>query len=136
MAYDVTVEKEITKSRAEVFNALMDFGGVKALLPDMVARCDCTGSGVGAVREIELADGGRVVERLDVAINDQVFAYSITENNALPLTNYFAVVTLSDASNGTKVNWSSNWIPNGASSEEIVEMLQGLYGALIDGIAA
>ena len=25
---------------------------------------------------------------------------------------------------------------NGASSEEIVEMLQGLYGALIDGIAA
>ena len=29
MAYDVTVEKEINKSRAEVFNALMDFGGVK-----------------------------------------------------------------------------------------------------------
>ena len=136
MAYDVTVEKEISKSRAEVFNALMDFGGVKALLPDMVAKCDCEGSGVGAVRKIELADGGRVVERLDVAINDQVFAYSITENDALPLTNYFAVVTLSDASNGTKVSWSSNWIPNGASSEEIVEMLQGLYGALIDGIAA
>ena len=77
-----------------------------------------------------------MVERLDVAINDQVFAYSITENDALPLTNYFAVVTLSDASNGTKVSWSSNWIPNGASSAEIVEMLQGLYGALIDGIAA
>ena len=45
-------------------------------------------------------------------------------------------MTLSDASNGTKVSWSSNWIPNGASNEEIVEMLQGLYGALIDGIAA
>ena len=26
-----------------------------------------------------------MVERLDVAINDQVFAYSITENDALPL---------------------------------------------------
>ena len=57
MAYDVTVEKEINKSRAEVYDALMNFGGVKELLPDMVAKCDCKGSGVGAVREIELADG-------------------------------------------------------------------------------
>ena len=68
MAYDVTVEKEINKSRAEVFNALMDFGGVKALLPDMVAKCDCTGNGVGAVREIELADGGRVVDARSVRL--------------------------------------------------------------------
>ena len=136
MAYEVTVEKEIAKSRPEVFSALMDFGGVRELLPEMVAKCDCTGSGVGAVRKLELADGGRVVERLDVAIEEKVFAYSITENDALPLTNYFAIVTLADAGSGTKVNWSSNWIPNGASSQEIVEMLEGLYGALIDAIAA
>ena len=62
MAYDVTVEKEINKSRAKVFNALMDFVS-KALLPDMVAKCDCTGVELEK-REIELADGGRVVERL------------------------------------------------------------------------
>ena len=29
MAYDVTVVREISKSRTEVFNALMDFGGGK-----------------------------------------------------------------------------------------------------------
>ena len=135
MAYDVTVEREISKARSEIFATLMDFGGIKSILPDMIAKCDCEGSGVGAVRTIELADGGRVVERLDVAHEENVFAYSITENDALPLTNYFAIVTLLETAGGTKINWSSNWIPNGASKEEIVEMLQGLYGAIIDGIA-
>ena len=68
MAYDVTVEKEISKSRTEVFcvNGLVE----KALLPDMVAKCDCTGREWRG-EKIELADGGRVVERLDVAINDR-----------------------------------------------------------------
>ncbi len=136
MAYDVTVEKEIDKTRSEIFATLMDFGGIKSILPDMIAKCDCEGSGVGAVRTIELAEGGRVVERLDVAHDERVFAYSITENDALPLTNYFAIVTLIETGGGTKINWSSNWIPNGASKEEIVEMLQGLYGAIIDGMAA
>ena len=136
MAYNVMVEREVAIPRSAVFATLMDFGGIKSILPEMIAKCDCVGNGVGAMRSIELADGGKVVERLEVSYDEKVFAYSITENDALPLQNYFAVVTLADAGSGTKISYGSNWIPNGASSSEIVEMLEGLYNSIIDGIAA
>ncbi|MEX2482234.1 MAG: SRPBCC family protein [Gammaproteobacteria bacterium] len=136
MAYDALVEKEIPVPRAKVFANLMDFGGVKKLLPDAVTSCDCIGEGVGAERTIVLGDGGRIVERLEVAHDDALFAYSILENNALPVTNYFAAVTLSDTAKGTHVSWGSNWKPQGeASDDEVREALEGLYTALIDGIA-
>lgn len=136
MAYDALVEKEIPLPRAKVFANLMDFGGVKKLLPDAVTSCDCIGEGVGAERTIVLGDGGRIVERLEVAHDDALFAYSILENNALPVTNYFAAVTLSDTAKGTHVSWGSNWKPQGdANDDEVRAALEDLYTALIDGIA-
>ena len=136
MPYDALVEKEINVPRATVYAALTDFGGVKKVLPDAVASCDLVGEGIGSERTIVLADGGRVVERLEVAHPDTVFAYSILENNALPVENYCAVVTLSDTANGTLVSWGSNWKPAGAEEDEVRSALEGLYTALIDGIAA
>jgi len=134
MAYDALVEKEIAVPRAKVFAALVDFGGVKKLLPDAVASCESIGHGVGAERTIVLADGGRVVERLEVMHDDTVFAYSITENNALPVTNYCAVVTLTDTAKGTQVSWGSNWKAQGATDDEVRGALEGLYTALIDSL--
>ncbi len=135
MSYDALVERNIPVPRAKVFASLMDFGGIKTLLPDAVGTCECIGEGIGAVRTIVLADGGRVVERLDVAHDDAVFAYSILENNALPLENYCAVVTLDDTPDGgTAVCWGSNWTPNGAPEEEVRTALEGLYAAIIDGM--
>ena len=137
MAYDVLVEMDIDTSRQKVFAMLMDFGGIKDILPDMIDTCEVEGEGIGAIRKIGLAEGAKVVERLDVSFEERVFAYSITENNFLPLTNYSAVVTLSDTTaGGTKVQWGSNWIPNGASADEIREMLSGLYTNIINGLAA
>ena len=103
-------------------------------MPDMIASLDVSGSGIGAVRTVKLADGGTVVERLDVAHNDNVFAYSITANDALPLKNYCAVVTLEDSGNGTTARWGSNWEADGATDAELVEMLTGLYTNLLDGM--
>lgn len=135
MPYDALVEKEIAVPRAKVFAALMDFGGVKKLLGDAVQSCESIGEGVGAERTIVLGDGGKVVERLEVAHDEAVFAYSILENNALPVTNYFAAVTLHDTPKGTVVAWGSNWKAQGASDDEVRGALEGLYTALIDGIA-
>ena len=136
MAYDALVERNLALPRAKIFAALMDFGGVKKLLPEAVASCELMGSGVGAVRTIKLAAGGGVSERLEVAHDNSVFAYSIIANDALPVDNYFACVTLTDnGAGGTNVAWGSNWKPKGAPESEIRGMLEGLYGALLDGIA-
>ena len=136
MPYDALVEGKIAKPRAKVFGALYDFGGIKKLLPDAIASCDCVGEGVGAVRTIVLADGGKVVERMEVAHDQTVFAYSILENNALPLEHYCAVVTLADSGDGgTRVSYGSNWTPTSASKDEVRGTLEGLYQAILGGIS-
>ncbi|MEQ8659713.1 MAG: SRPBCC family protein [Gammaproteobacteria bacterium] len=134
MAYDALVERKLSMPRAQVFAALYDFGGVKNILPDAISQCDCTGEGVGAMRYITLADGGKVSERMDVAHDDTVFAYSILENTALPLEHYCAVVTLSDVEGGTLVSYGSNWTPKGAEEDDVRAALEGLYNAILDGI--
>ena len=54
----------------------------------------------------------------------------------LPLERYHAVVELDDApGGGCRVRWGSNWIAKGVPDAQVREMLVGLYGRLIDGLA-
>lgn len=137
MAYSVVVDKTIPVSRAKVFAALMDFGGVGKLLPDAIESCTLQGSGVGAVRTIKLKGApGEVVERLEAGYNDSLFSYSIVAPSPLPVDHYHAVVTLSDAAGGgCQVVWGSNWVATGAPEADVKAMLTDLYGNLINALA-
>lgn len=132
--YKVLVERTLDMPRKKAFDALVAFGGLEKILPDMIDSLEVTGSGLGALRTVKLKDGGTVIERLDVAHDDSVFAYTITFNDALPMKNYCAVVTLEDNGDKTVARWGSNWEADGATEDEIKDMLNGLYGALLDGL--
>jgi len=132
--YQVLVEKTLDLPRKKAFDALVGFGGLDKILPDMISSLEVSGSGIGALRTVKLKDGGTVIERLDVAYNDCIFAYTITFNDALPFKNYCAVVTLEDDGNKTIARWGSNWDTDGASADEVRPMLADLYGALLDGL--
>jgi hypothetical protein len=132
--YQVLVERTLDIPRKKIFDALVAFGGLEKILPDMIASVEVTGSGIGALRTVKLNDGGTVIERLDVAHNDNIFGYTITFNDALPFKNYTAIVTLEDSGNQTVARWGSNWVADGASEAEVTETLTGLYGALLDGM--
>ena len=132
--YKALVEKTVDLPRKKLFDALMNFGGLETLMADMVASCEVTGSGIGASRDIKMKDGGRIVERLDVAYDDTVFGYSITYNDAMPFENYCAVVTLEDSGDKTIARWGSNWNAKGATDGEVKESLEGLYTTLLDSM--
>jgi hypothetical protein len=132
--YQVLVEKTLDIPRKKVFDALVDFGGLDKLLPDMIGSLEVSGSGIGALRTVKMKDGKTVIERLDVAHNDCIFGYTITFNDALPIKNYCAVVTLEDDGEKTIARWGSNWETDGASADEVSTMLTELYGTLLDGI--
>ncbi len=136
MPYDVLVERTVPISRQRFFAELMDFGAVGKLSPDAVERVECEGEGLGAVRTVHIKGlPGTVVERLDVASDERVFAYSIINETALPLTRYIAVVELADApGGGCHVRWGSNWIARDRPVEAVRKMLTQLYDTLIDGI--
>lgn len=138
MAYNACYETDVKSSRQKVFAALMDFGGIDKLLPaGAVTSISCEGKGVGAIRTIQLGEPsgypGEVVERLDLAYDEKLFAYSILGTPSLPIDEYVAVVELSDnADGGCHVKWCSNWVPtNGMSEADMRPVLEGLYGTLI-----
>jgi Polyketide cyclase / dehydrase and lipid transport len=132
--YKVLVEKTLDLPRKKVFDILVEFGGLEKILPDMIESCKVTGTGIGASRDVMLKGGGRVTERLDVAYDGRVFAYSITFNDALPFDNYCAVVTLEDAGGKTVARWGSNWIAKGITDEQVKGMLTDLYTNLLNGL--
>jgi hypothetical protein len=136
MPYAVLVERTVPVSRRRVFAELMDFGGVGKLSPEAVDGVECEGEGLGAVRTVHIKGlPTPVVERLDVAHDERVFAYSIINETALPLERYIAVVELEDAPvGGCRVRWGSNWIAKDRPVEAVRKMLTQLYATLIDGI--
>lgn len=137
MGYGVVVERTVPISRRRFFTGLMDFGGVGKLAPEAVEKIECEGEGLGARRHVYIKGlPGPVIERLDVASDERVFAYSIINETALPLERYIAVVELADAPDGgCVVRWGSNWIAKGQPEAEVRKMLTALYDRLIDGIA-
>jgi hypothetical protein len=133
--YKVLVERTLDLPRKQVFDILVQFGGLEKLLPDMMESLEVVGSGIGALRKIKLKNGGNITERLDAAYADRLFAYTITFNDIMPFENYCAVVTLEDVGNKTIARWGSNWDAKGASENEVKEMLTGLYGNLLEGLS-
>ena len=120
--------------RKKVFDIHVHFGGLEKILPDMIESLELTGSGLGALRTVKIKGGGTVIERLDAAFDQRLFAYTITFNDIMPFENYCAVVTLEDAGDKTLARWGSNWDARGSSEEEIKGMLTTLYGNLLDGL--
>ena len=141
MAYKVTVERTVPRPPGDVYQTLMDFGNVDTLAPGLARSVSCEGSGIGAVRTVTLNEApglsGQVVERLDVAVDDRVIAYSILGDTELPFENYVAVVELADAPNGAcLVKWSSNWTTKaGAAEADVRTMIDGLYNMICDNLA-
>ena len=137
MAYTVSVQREIDLSRKFVFDALNDFCGIKKLLPDMIDSVECSGSGIGMLRNITLQGGGKVIERLEISRDDDLFGYSIIENDALPLKDYFAFVELKTTlATKTKITYQSNFRATGDDSDEMTGAITQLYNSIIDGIVA
>lgn len=136
MAYAVVVEKTVPVSRQRFFAELMDFGGVGKLSPEAVDKVECEGEGLGAVRTVSIkGTPGTIVERLDVAYDERVFAYSILNETSLPMRNYIAVVELADApGGGCVVRWGSNWAAKPGREADVRQMLTQLYTSLIDGV--
>jgi polyketide cyclase/dehydrase/lipid transport protein len=132
--YKVLVERTLDLPRKQVFDILVQFGGLEKILPDMIDSLEVVGSGIGALRKIKLKNGGNITERLDAAYDDHLFAYTITFNDVMPFDNYCAVVTLEDAGDKTAARWGSNWDAKGASEDEVKSMLNGLYGTLLEGL--
>ena len=113
-------------------------GGFNAL-PDWhpaVEKSELKGKGKGATRTLSLAGGGTIVERLE-EVNDKEHVYTYTiMDSPLPVANYVATIRVRDEGDGKKsvVEWSSEFKPAGASEQDAMKVVQGIYQAGFDNL--
>ncbi len=127
------VSVEVKASADKVFGRLGDFAGVSGPL---IKEKKITGSGIGCLRDLVLANGARVLERCDNHdANSRTLTYSIlNEDHPLPFSTYVATLTVTPTgADSCRVDWWSNFSPRGASEEEAIKVAQGIYTGAIKG---
>ena len=124
----VVVEETVAAAADKVFAVLGDFAGLEK--NEMIKDFTVTGTGVGAVRSITLANGGVIAERLEQHdAHSHSFSYAIiNEQTALPVAKYVStvVITAIDAAS-SRVQWSSNFAPVGISEAQAETIIAGIY---------
>ena len=89
----------------------------------------------GRTRTLSLMGGGKIVEDLEHANDDEwTYSYSIVDS-PLPVGNYKATIKLTEEPDGTcSVAWSSDFEAVGAPENQAIEAIQGVYQAGFDNL--
>lgn len=133
---EIAVNLEFTSSPDAVWKELADFGGIGVWGPG-IASCKVDGSGVGAVRSIEMPGGVVMQERLEsLSDSDRTFTYSIIAG-PLPVKNYLATVKVSAVGDGSRVDWGATFdAPEGVPAAGIETGVSGAYTGMLTALKA
>lgn len=129
-------ERVIQKSPADVWQIVGNFNGLHVWHPAVV-KTDATGEGItaGDRRLLTLGDGATIDEELTGFDADGMqLSYKILEG-PLPVSDYASTISVSASGDGgARVVWSSTFDASGASDEEAVEVITGIYVAGLDAL--
>lgn len=132
----VTVTVELAVPAAKAWDVLGDFANLSWVPP--VHRVEFEGEGPGMLRRMYLTvDSPAIVERLESLDSENLtIVYAVTENNPLPVDGYLATMAITPTGPGTsRLDWSCCFEPReGVSEEQAVNMVNGFYGAVANGI--
>lgn len=118
-----SVTRRVTADAARVWALLRAFDDL-TWIPG-AGTVDVEGDGPGMRRHIA-AGGSSIVERL-VSIDDETrtLAYSIDEDNPLPVTRYEAVATVEQTENGSTITWAVDF--DAADEDAAIEGIEAIY---------
>ncbi|MGK2871994.1 MAG: SRPBCC family protein [Alphaproteobacteria bacterium] len=128
------VSEDVNANADLVFAKLGDFAGIEG---ELIKSKKITGSGIGCLREITLANGARVVERLDNQDpNSRTQTYSIqNDDHPLPFKAYVATLIVTPtAANQCRVDWFSNFDVKSGTEAEAITFAKGIYTGMIKSV--
>lgn len=133
----VEVTETVDTPADAVWKKVRAFDNMHKYLPEMIATCAVTGSGVGATRVCGMQGGGDIHERLE-ALDEatRTLTYSISES-PMPISDYRGTIVISEAGPGKAlVSWSSLFnLEEGADEAEMKGMIEGVFRAGIHNFA-
>jgi Polyketide cyclase / dehydrase and lipid transport len=86
----------------------------------------------GRVRDLHLAEGDGVVTETLLDEGERFYAYSIDESPLPVAADYRARIWVEERDGGSTVLWEADFTPEGASEEEAVEVIRGIFRAGLD----
>jgi len=101
-----------------------------------VATCEETEEDGAQYRMLTLADGGGVIREKLLEQSEMSYRYTILDG-PLPVANYTASLEVSaDDDGGSGVMWRGSFDANGLSDDETTALLNSVYQAGLESIAA
>ena len=97
-----------------------------------VADCDEHDEDGVEYRTLTLADGGTIEERL-TEDGDNTYSYEIV-SGPLPVANYRATFSVSEADGGTRIDWWAHFSAAGVSNAAAAGIIAGIFEAGLDEI--
>ena len=130
-----TISKQIDVSADAVWRLISNFGDTSWMpAGTQVTR---VGSGVGMERRIALGPDKWIHERLEALdAAARTLVYTIPVNVPFPVTNYRATMRVRTAGAGCELEWSASYEVAADAAATIEKSVQGMYGMMIDWIAA
>lgn len=132
----VTMSTRLAADPEQLWKAIGGFAAIADWHPAVEkAELQGEGEGKGTLRVLQLAGGGKIVERLEeIGPKERVYSYSIVEA-PLPVANYRAEIRVVDNGDGTStVTWSSSFEPAGVEESKAVEVIRGIYEAGLENL--
>ena len=122
----VTTEQVFELPVADLWALIGDFGDTGKWSGRPPEGCVQEGEGIGTLRTLTLADGRKIVDRLEAQTANS-YSYSIV-TSPLPYKSYRATMAVApiDATS-TRFTWTGEFEPLGMSDEEAIAFTKGVY---------
>jgi len=134
-ALEARVTKDTTSAPEKVWASVGDFCGIADWHP-AVEKCVASTADGDEVRTLSLKGGGTIEEELISRSDDDMsYSYKIL-TSPLPVASYESTISVVPEGDGTSIVWVGTFDAKGASDEDAVKTISGIYQAGVDGIAA
>lgn len=116
-----------------VWSLVGNFNGLPEWHP-AIDSSEIETEGGAKTRTLKLADGSTITERLEESDDSaRSYTYSIV-SGPIPVSNYTATIKVEPSDQGCTVSWSSDFQASGASEDEAVRAIRGIYEAGLENL--
>ena len=132
-ALEVSKSIDLQTSPAQVWKVIGDFCSIAEWHP-VIASCEQSEKGGATYRKLTTTDGGVLVEKL-IERSDEAMSYTYTiVESPLPVVDYVSTLRVGTQGYGARVFWSGTFSAEGASDQQAIEVIAGIYQAGLKGI--
>ena len=115
----------------EVWRVMGEFGNMSPWFPS-AEQCSVTGIGIGAVRRLQMPDGGVLFEEQTERVEEDHYTYKIVDGD-VPFSDYSSCFTVVAEGDTTRVIWTADFIPAEGAEQSAVEFVSAVYRGGLEG---